>query len=99
MKRTNGLRLLVQGALERILMRRDVPGAVAFVEGEVSRLLSGKVEMWELAMTGGLWRVTGQQLEKAAAAAAAGGLSVAQHHSVLVSLCTRGHQMRCLLMM
>jgi hypothetical protein len=97
MKRTNGLRLLVQGALERILMQQDVPGAVAFVEGEVSRLLSGKVEMWELAMTGGLWRVTGQQLEKAAAAA--GRSSIAQHRSVLVSLCTRGHQLRCLLMM
>jgi DNA polymerase delta subunit 1 len=51
-------------------MQRDVPGAVKFVEGQIARLLSGRVESWELVMTGGLWRVTGQQLEKAAAAAA-----------------------------
>lgn len=86
MKRTNGLRLLVQGGLERILMQRDVPGAVAFVEGEVSRLLSGKVEMWELAMTGGLWRVTGQQLEKAAAAAAGGSSDAQQVGRVMPSI-------------
>lgn len=49
-------------------MHRDVPGAVAFSEGQIARLLSGRVEMWELAMTGGLWRVTGQQLAAAAAA-------------------------------
>jgi DNA polymerase delta subunit 1 len=58
-----------QGALEQILMQRDVPGAVRFAEGQIARLLSGRVELWELVMTGGLWRVTGQQLEKAAAAA------------------------------
>eukprot|EP00879_Flechtneria_rotunda_P007699 GHRR01008072.1.p1 GENE.GHRR01008072.1~~GHRR01008072.1.p1 ORF type:complete len:781 (+),score=286.21 GHRR01008072.1:379-2721(+) len=60
----------LMGALERILMAKDVPGAVAYVENQIARLLSGRVELWELAMTGGLWRVTGQQLEKAAAAAA-----------------------------
>lgn len=49
-------------------MQGDVPCAVSFVEGEVSRLLTGHVGVWELAMTGGLWRVTGQQLEKAAGA-------------------------------
>ncbi|KAF6253905.1 hypothetical protein COO60DRAFT_1642829 [Scenedesmus sp. NREL 46B-D3] len=59
------------GALEHILMQRDVAGAVKHVEGQIARLLSGRVELWELVMTGGLWRVTGQQLEKAAAAAAA----------------------------
>jgi DNA polymerase delta subunit 1 len=58
----------LMGVLERILMRRDVPGAVSFAEGEIARLLSGRVEVWELAMTGGLWRVTGQQLAAAAAA-------------------------------
>jgi hypothetical protein len=53
-------------------MQRDVLGAVKFVEAQIARLLSGRVELWELVMTGGLWRVTGQQLERAAAAAAAG---------------------------
>lgn len=57
-----------QGALQRILLQSDVPAAVSFVEGEIMRLLTGHVGVWELAMTGGLWRVTGQQLEKAAAA-------------------------------
>lgn len=32
-------------------------GAVEFVEGEVRRLLTGRVGLSELAMTGGLWRV------------------------------------------
>jgi DNA polymerase delta subunit 1 len=50
-------------------MQCDVPGAVKYAEGQIARLLSGRVELWELVMTGGLWRVTGQQLEKAAAAA------------------------------
>jgi DNA polymerase delta subunit 1 len=58
----------VQGALQRILLQSDVAAAVSFVEGEIMRLLTGNVGVWELAMTGGLWRVTGQQLEKAAAA-------------------------------
>lgn len=61
---------VVQGALQRILIQGDVPAAVSFVEGEITRLLTGHVGVWELAMTGGLWRVTGQQLERAAAAAA-----------------------------
>lgn len=50
-------------------MHSDVPAAVSFVEAEITRLLTGHVGVWELAMTGGLWRITGQQLEKAAAAA------------------------------
>jgi DNA polymerase delta subunit 1 len=36
------------------------------VSGEIRRLLSGQVELHELIMTGGLWRVTGQQVENAA---------------------------------
>lgn len=35
---------------------------------QIRRLLSGQCEAWELAMTGGLWRVTGRQVEQAAAA-------------------------------
>ena len=54
------------GVLARLLMRRDAASAVRFAESEISRLLSGRVELWELVMTGGLWRVTGQQLENAA---------------------------------
>lgn len=50
-------------------------GAVAFVEGEVRRLLSGHVSLWELVMTGGLWRITGQQLEKAALEGGDGGIT------------------------
>lgn len=64
-------------------MKQDVPGAVSFAEGQIARLLSGRVEMWELAMTGGLWRVTGQQL---AAAAAAG-----EHAKTVVQLSPAPH--------
>lgn len=49
-------------------MQRDVASAVSYVESEITRLLTGHVGVWELAMTGGLWRVTGQQLAAAAAA-------------------------------
>lgn len=49
-------------------MQEDVQAAVSFVESEVRRLLLGKVELSELVMTGGLWRVTGQQVANAASA-------------------------------
>lgn len=61
------LRTLLHGVLVRVLMKDDVSGAVKFVESEVRRLLSGRVSMHELVMTGGLWRVTGEQVERAAA--------------------------------
>ncbi len=41
-------------------------GAAEFAKGEIQRLLKGGCEMWEFAMTGGLWRVTGNQLQAAA---------------------------------
>eukprot|EP00803_Ostreobium_quekettii_P009207 evm.model.scf_772EXC.4 EVM.evm.TU.scf_772EXC.4 scf_772EXC:31453-42840(-) len=56
----------LQGALQRILMENDVPGAVRYVSEEIQRLLSGDYGIWHTIMTGGLWRVTGQQIEKAA---------------------------------
>ncbi len=36
-----------------------------FVAAEVRRLLGGRVELSELVMTGGLWRVTGEQASRA----------------------------------
>lgn len=62
------VRMTLGGAVSRIIMHDSVRDAVAFVEGEIRRLLSGGCELWEFAMTGGLWRVTGQQVEAAAAA-------------------------------
>jgi len=53
-----------------LLVQEDVSGAVRFVETEVRRLLEGGCELSEMVMTGGLWRLTGQQLEKAASSAA-----------------------------
>jgi hypothetical protein len=58
---------VLTGVLEAVLMQQDVGAAVALVEREVRRLLTGQTEAWELAMTGGLWRITGQQIDKAAA--------------------------------
>ncbi|KAL4859641.1 DNA polymerase delta catalytic subunit [Chlorella vulgaris] len=60
------LRKALHGALVRILMEDNLRGALDFVSGEIRRLLSGQVELHELIMTGGLWRVTGQQVENAA---------------------------------
>lgn len=36
--------------------------AVAFVADEIRRLLSGGCNLSEFVMTGGLWRLTGQQV-------------------------------------
>ena len=37
-------------------------GAVAWVEGQIRRLLTGNVELSDLIMTGGLWRISGAGL-------------------------------------
>jgi len=68
------VRTTLHGALVRILMHNDVHGAISFAEGEIQRLLSGHVGLHELIMTGGLWRVTGDQVA-AWGAAQSGGLS------------------------
>ncbi|GFH19999.1 uncharacterized protein HaLaN_17044, partial [Haematococcus lacustris] len=54
------------GALRRILMDQDIPAATAFAQEQIQRLLSGQVQLWELVMTGGLWRITGSQVAQAA---------------------------------
>jgi len=48
------LLVLRQGVLARMLLHEDIPGAVAFAESEIRRLLSGGVPLAELVMTGGL---------------------------------------------
>ena len=40
------------GAVRRIVMQDDVKAAVAFVEAQITRLLSGRCELWEFVMTG-----------------------------------------------
>ena len=40
--------------------------AVEWVQSEVGRLLSGRCELWELVMTGGLWRISGKEIASAA---------------------------------
>lgn len=46
--------MATQGVMERMLLNEDIPGSVAFAEGEIKRLLMGHVSMGELVMTGGL---------------------------------------------
>ena len=36
-------------------------GAVEFARAEIRRLVTGNVDVAELSMTGGLWRITGKQ--------------------------------------
>lgn len=43
-------------------LQEDVKAAVEYAEGQIRRLLGGQVELWELPLTGGLWRVTGTSL-------------------------------------
>ena len=44
------------------VVQEDLTGAVAFAKAEIRRLLQGQVTVAELAMTGGLWRITGKQV-------------------------------------
>lgn len=44
----------LQGVLERVLLHEDTDSAFAFAQEEVRRLLTGRVSLWELTMTGGL---------------------------------------------
>ena len=37
-------------------------GAVEFAKAEIRRLVTGNVDVAELSMTGGLWRITGKQV-------------------------------------
>ncbi|GFH25722.1 DNA polymerase delta catalytic subunit, partial [Haematococcus lacustris] len=87
------------GALRRILMDQDIPAATAFAQEQIQRLLSGQVQLWELVMTGGLWRITGSQVAQAAleasgAAPAGGGRGVREevrgpHATLAVKLAQR----------
>ena len=74
-------------------LQEDVKGAEEFVKGEITRLLSGRCEAWEMVMTGGLWRVTGQQVASAAEGTApADGEEVrGPHASLAVRLSVRSH--------
>ncbi len=75
---------ILGGALQRIIMQQDVQGAVDFVQHHVAMLLSGVLEPWHCTMTGGLWRVTGEQV---AAAAAADGIIGGGGGGVCVCVC------------
>ena len=84
------LRRLLTRCLELALVDRDLPAAQAHAASEIHRLLSGGVDMGELVMSGGLWRVTGKDIAKAALAAEAGGAEVKGPHAALaVRLATR----------
>jgi len=65
------VRTTLHGALVCIIMHNDVQLALEFCTKEIKRLLLGEVDLFELIMTGGLWRISGEQIDKAAAAAAA----------------------------
>jgi DNA polymerase delta subunit 1 len=61
-----GRRMTLQGVIKRIVMQDDVDAAVEFAKAQIRRLLSGRCELWELVMTGGLWRMSGQEVERVA---------------------------------
>ncbi|KAL4423537.1 hypothetical protein ABPG77_006560 [Micractinium sp. CCAP 211/92] len=64
------VRTTLYGALQRLILQNDAEGAAEFAKGQILRLLTGQVDMIELAMSGGLWRVTGDQVERLAVGAA-----------------------------
>lgn len=48
-------RLRPQAVMEQLLLHDSTAGAVHVAEREIQRLLSGRVLMWELVMTGARW--------------------------------------------
>ena len=77
------LRSLLTRSLELALVDRDLPAAQEHAASEIHRLLSGGVDIGELVMSGGLWRVTGKDIAKAALAAEAGDAEVKGPHAAL----------------
>ena len=77
------LRRLITRCLELALLERDLPAAQEHAASEIHRLLSGGVDIGELVMSGGLWRVTGKDIAKAALAAEAGDAEVKGPHAAL----------------
>lgn len=77
------LRRLLTRCLELALVDRDLAAAQAHAASEIHRLLSGGVDIGELIMSGGLWRVTGKDIAKAALAAEAGDAEVKGPHAAL----------------
>ena len=56
------MHLLTYASALSLCAQEDVKGAVEYAQSQIRRLLSGQVELWELPLTGGLWRVTGQEI-------------------------------------
>jgi DNA polymerase delta subunit 1 len=77
------LRRLLTRCLELALVDRDLAAAQAHAASEIHRLLSGGVDIGELVMSGGLWRITGKDIAKAALAAEAGDAEVKGPHAAL----------------
>eukprot|EP00898_Chlorokybus_atmophyticus_P005186 jgi/Chlat1/5669/Chrsp37S00424 len=60
------LRTTAAEVLKRILVERDVEGALAAAQRSISLLLSGSVSLFDVLMTEGLWRVDGDDIKRAA---------------------------------
>ena len=56
----------IAGVLQRVLVRRDVPGSVEYVKGRIEELLTGRVDISELVITKGLTRDVSEYATRAA---------------------------------
>jgi hypothetical protein len=60
------VRNVCKRVLHKIIVDRDVEGAVEESKTWIRRLVSGKLSMAELVMTGGLWRVDDSDISRVA---------------------------------
>jgi len=60
------LQNILRKSLECVVMIQDTQLALRHAKSEIQRLLLGKCSLHELVMTGGLWRVSGREIESAA---------------------------------
>ncbi|GAQ79724.1 DNA polymerase catalytic subunit [Klebsormidium nitens] len=61
------VRIVCKRVLQKILVDRDVDGAVEASTAMIRRLVGGKCSMSDLVMTGGLWRVNDEDITRVAA--------------------------------
>lgn len=60
------MRNVCKRVLHKIIVDHDVEGAVEESKTWIRRLVSGKLSMAELVMTGGLWRVDDSDISRVA---------------------------------
>lgn len=83
------LQNILRNSLEYAIMMQDIQMAVHFAKSEIQRLLLEKCSLHELIMTGGLWRISGKEIETAAGNRGDGSDITGPHATLAVKMLRR----------